>query len=57
MKKSTLARRISGKQTGHFESPEWEARKVQIKLRVIQGEEVAMQRAIQRKLKEAVELK
>lgn len=40
----------SGKQTGHFDSPEWEAHTKQIKEKVEYREEIAKQKAIERKL-------
>ncbi len=48
--KVKLARKISGKQTGHFDSPEWEAHTKQIKEKVEYREEIAKQKAIERKL-------
>ncbi len=32
--KVKLARRMSGKQSGHFESPQWEERKAKIEKRI-----------------------
>jgi hypothetical protein len=45
--KVTLARKLSGKQTKHFDSPEWLARKEKIQKRVLQRD------AAQRLSKEA----
>ena len=50
--KLRLARKLSGRQKGSFQSPAWETRKSRIESRVEFEEEVAMQRRIQKNLEQ-----
>lgn len=44
--KVTLARRMSGKQSQHFQSNEWDKRKIAIKIRVAKREKKELMSAL-----------